>query len=145
VNNDFLKRKMAVSNLATTTERERINSFLPTDTAVEGTFLVDGSGEALKIVNFPIRFIGRPIFTTGGELHLDTNPVPGQFPTISCVINRWSTEQHAGFSKMYFIGAELLVVTTGPSNQRLWVHWRASGRGIVNPAVEHSLTSDSVI
>lgn len=144
MNTEFIKRKMAVTNATSTNERERINNFLPTDTAVEGTFLVDGSGEATKTVHFPVRFINRPVFTSGGEMHLDTNPVAGQFPTVSCVVHRWITEQHAGFSKMYFVGAELLVVTTGPTSQRLWVHWRASGKGIVNPAVEHSLTSDSI-
>jgi len=144
MNLDLAKRNYSIATLAAANERERVNTFLPTDTAVEGTFLVDGSGEAVKIVNFPIKFINRPVFTTGGELHLDTTPVPGQYPTMSCVINRWATEQHAGFSKMYFVGAQLLVVTTGPATQRLWVHWRASGVAIVNPAVEHSLTSDSI-
>lgn len=126
---------------------DRINAGLPTDSAVEGTFLVDGPGEALQSVNFPIVFIARPTWTYGGELHIDTVPVAGKYPTISCVINRWITDPIAptDYSKIYFVGANLLITTTGPPTQRMWVHWRASGRALVNPGPDTTTTTDSVV
>lgn len=144
---DIAVRKWATATNKSANDKDRVTNALVTDTAVEGTFLVDGSGEALKTVSFPVKFIQRPNFTTGGELHIDTVPVAGQFPTISCVINRWTQERVDGFSKMYFVGAELVVVTTGPTNQRMWVHWRASGKAIVNPAnvSSSSITTTSTV
>lgn len=112
----------------------RLTDSFPTVTSVDGQFLVDGSGEAAQTVHFPVRFIERPNFVSGGELHLDTSPVAGQAPTISCVINTWITDPPVlTTAQLYFIGANLVVVSTGPSNQRMWVHWRATGRALVAP------------
>lgn len=132
-------------------DTDRINSSLASPMTIEGTFLVDGAGEATADLVFPVKFIERPNLTFGGELHLDTNPVAGQFPTISVVVNRWATDPPAANTftvatlKLYFIGAQLLVVTTGPSTQRMWVHWKASAKAIINPAASAGVTTNSII
>lgn len=148
---EFYRRKWDVTRNIRRNDDDRIFSALPTDSSVEGEFLVDGPGEALKQVNFPVRFIERPNFTTGGELNLDSFAVAGSYPTVSCTINKWFTDPPivigttSDFSKVYFIGAELSVVSTGPTGQRMWIHWRASGKGIVSPDSDDSLTTSSVI
>lgn len=132
-------------------DADRVASGLASPISIEGTFLVDGSGEASADIVFPVKFIERPNISFGGELHLDTNPVAGQFPTISVVVNRWITDPPAALTytvatlKLYFVGAQLLVVTTGPTSQRMWVHWTAKGRAIINPAALSDLTTNSPI
>lgn len=129
-----IRRRLEVSNTSRNSDSARLMDSLPTTTQVEGTFLVDGSGEATKDIYFPTKFIERPSFTFGGELHLDTSPVAGHFPTISVVVYRWITDPLAptDYSKIYFVGAHLVIVSAGPTAQRMWIHWRASARGIVN-------------
>lgn len=133
-----------------TNDADRVASGLASPMSVEGTFLVDGAGEAIADIVFPVKFIERPNLSFGGELHLDTNPVAGQYPTISVVVNRWATDPSAALTftvatlKLYFVGAQLLVVTTGPTTQRMWVHWSAKGRAIINPAAEN-VTTNSII
>lgn len=142
-----IRRNLEVSGSRRADNADRTVSALPTDTTVEGTFLVDGPGEALKSVNFPAVFINRPSFQAGGELHIDTSPVAGSYPTLSCVINRWITDPPVptDYSKVYFVGAELTIVTTGPTTQRVWVHWRASGRALVNPGHDDGMTTESLV
>lgn len=114
--------------------RTQIEDSLATVTSVDGFFLTDGAGEAIQVVNFPVRFIERPNFVFGGEHHLDTSGVDGQLPTVSCVINSWITDPPVlTTARLHFIGANLLVVTTGPAAQRIWIHWRATGRALTNP------------
>lgn len=112
----------------------RINDGLATVTSVDGVFLTDGAGEAVQTVNFPVRFIERPNFVFGGEHHLDTAGVGGELPMMSCVINSWITDPPIlTTAQLHFIGANLLVVTSGPPTQRIWIHWRATGRALTNP------------
>jgi len=132
-------------------DADRIITAQVSPQSVEGSFLVDGAGEAVQTLVFPVKFIEKPNIKVGGELHLDTNPVPGQFPTMSCVVNRWVTDFPGaeGYTvatlKLYFVGAEICVVTTGPTTQRMWIHWEVSGKAIQNPAASAGLTSNSVI
>lgn len=115
--------------------------------------MVNGSGEASQTVNFPVAFIARPTLSYGYELHPDTSPVTGSFPSGSCVVHRWitdppfdaSTSASVNFSKIYFKGAYLLVLTTGPTAQKLWVHWTAQGKAVVNPGSGDGITTDSQI
>ncbi len=144
---DFYRRKFQDDRAKGLSSGERIAAALPTDSSVEGMFLVDGAGESLKLVNFPVRFIQRPSFTTGGEMHLDSRVVGSTFPTMSCVVNDWLLDppEPTDYSKVYFVGAQLAVVTTGPRTQRMWIHWRASGKAIVNPGNATGLTTGSTV
>lgn len=146
---DYYRRKAQQDAARGHSNIDRINSAQPTDTSIEGTFLVDGRGESRKTVLFPCRFIHRPNFTTGGELHLDSAAVAGSYPILSCVVNGngWILDppQPTDYSKVYFVGAELIIVTTGPATQRMWIHWRASGKAIVNPDGNTAISTGSVI
>jgi len=150
---DEIRRHIEVARSQRADNRDRIFGALPTDSAIEGTFLVDGSGESLKTVNFPVRFINRPSIQFGYELHIDTVAVASTFPMASSIVNRWITDPPIAddgtaveYSKVYFIGARLIVTTTGPTNQRMWVHWRASGRALVNPTTTgDGITTESIV
>lgn len=137
---EYYRGKYDASHNLNRNNIDRVLSGLPTDTSVEGRFMVDGSGEALRTVSFPVIFIQIPNMTYGGELNLDSHAVAGSFPIMSAVVNKWETNPPieisitTDYSKVYFIGAELAIVTTGPVGQRMWIHWRASGRAIVGPS-----------
>lgn len=126
---------------------DTVISNLATTHSVDGKFLINGAGEASQFVKFPVSFIERPNFVTGGELNPGSVATSGSYPTISCVISSWEIQQlgNAGFAKEYFTGAYILVVTTGVSTQKMWVHWRATGRALSNPAGDQDIASDGFV
>lgn len=126
---------------------DNVNGNLTTVHSVDGKFLVDGAGEALQTVTFPVKFVERPNFVTGGELHPGSIATRGSFPTMSAVILVWTLNPSDGsnLAKEYFIGATLIIVTTGPVGQRMWIHWRATGRALANPAGDAAVAANSFI
>jgi hypothetical protein len=124
--------KLAVQQAKRQSDNQRIFDSMGATHDISGVFLVDAAGEATLTVNFPVRFIERPCFTFGSELHLDTVPIAGNFPEVNVVISRWVTEGDT--AKRYFRGCTFLVKTRGPISQRVWIHWRVSGKAITNPS-----------
>lgn len=123
--------------------KDRIEAQVSKQHTVSGVFYVQGTGEAVATVSFPVRFIERPILAPGFELHPDSAAIDGQFPTFSVTVRDWVLEER-GSNQKFFVGANLLVVTTGPTGQNGWVHWSFSGRAITSP-YSTSQTADSVI
>ena len=119
-------------------EEARFEDLKPTEHVIQGKFLIQGAGEANIPVNFPVYYLSAPHLTFGGELPDDSPPVPGLFPTISVVVLRWELDQRGreeneSESRIYYRGANLGVVTTGPEGLSLIVHWQVSGLAISNP------------
>jgi hypothetical protein len=98
---------------------------------VSGFIQVNGAGEALQDVNFPVWFVEKPTFTFGGELMDGHSPIKTKFPTISVMVARWNKEKR-GYAN-YYVGASLAIVTTGDVTQQIIVHWSTVGKAIRNP------------
>lgn len=109
---------------------------------ISGEFLVDGAGEALVPVNFPVVFIEKPRFHFGGELSPGSVITDGQFPTVSAVVGTWTYMERQ--VQPFYRGATLCVVTTGPAEQKMMIHWTMTGRAITNP-VSAGDTADSTV
>lgn len=125
-----------VNNLISKLQRSKSNYLRVQDQlanvhTVNGLFMVDGSGEATATIAFPIKFMERPLINFGGELNPNSTVTAGNFPTISVVVGSWTLEGPP--EKRYFTGATLLVRTTGPDLQKMWIHWSAVGKAITNP------------
>jgi hypothetical protein len=133
-----LQRKQRLAN---DRDRQREDAIGRVHT-VSGEFVVDGTGEALVPVNFPIRFIEKPRFHFGGELAPDSVITDGEFPTVSAVVGYWTYEERPYVP--HYKGATLAVVTTGPTGQKMAIHWTMTGRAITNP-VSSGDSADSTV
>ena len=109
-----------------------------TDHVVNGTSLIVGTGEVLLEVSFPVPYIRAPSMTFGGELSAESVAIPGQFPTLSAVVNQWLIEDpdydlYKGSLRRYYKGATIACVVTGPGTQKMLLHWTFMGMALTNP------------
>lgn len=95
---------------------------------VTGRVLVQNAGEVAIPLTFPIIFTEEPGFWFGGVMDQGQAPEINNFPSVSAVILRWALTKFG--SVVTYTGATLGVVTTGPADQRMYVHWHVSGKGI---------------
>lgn len=121
----------------------RVDSLTGRVHTIQGFFDVDGAGEALLDVNFPVWFMERPLFTFGAEMRDGNALETGKYPTISVVVLRWAFKDFPdGVS--YFAGATLVVVALGTDAQSMLVHWQVEGKALRNPTGE-TFTTDGAI
>jgi hypothetical protein len=99
------------------------------DGATVGTVTIDGEGEAVVDVTFPITFSEKPIFTAGLELGDNTWLQYGTFPIWSATVGVWRTTPAEG-SPLY-VGATLGVVVLGVPRSIL--HYRFQALSFTNP------------
>lgn len=96
--------------------------------------LIEGVGEALFAVPFPIAFVERPSFTCGLSLDDNIAPVALNYPTYSVTVVSWTRVQKQGENVGYFYrGALVSVVLTGDAGQRAWVSTTFTGKALRNP------------
>jgi hypothetical protein len=117
----------------------RVNAFTVKNQIVNGEYVQSGVGESATTVIFPVHFIEKPHFSFGGELTKDSSATDGKFPTISVVVLEWIMKEpeedkknDQNWLKRYFVGAILGVVTSGVA-EKMNVHWRFEGKGLMNP------------
>lgn len=110
---------------------------------VEGTIPLEGTGEAVTTVNFPIQFVEKPIFGFGHELEDNSWPESGTFPTASVTVVSWTVVARDE-SRKYFAGAEIALVVTGAEAMKSSVHFQFSGRAFRNPVVDAAGTVDTL-
>lgn len=122
----------AISNIQQKqAEKSRVEDQIATVHSIDGLFMITGSGEASVFVNFPVKFIERPNLSFGFELDPSAVVAAGSYPSVSAVIGGWAKEGPS--NKRTFTGATILVVSTGPVTQKIWVHWTASAKATTNP------------
>jgi hypothetical protein len=101
---------------------------------VSGTVEAAGNGEGIADVAFSTQFVEVPTMSFGGQMGFGTVLVGGQFPTVSVLVHHFvTTELPQGLSSLV-VGAALIIVTTGPANQLVVVHWQAEGKALSNPS-----------
>jgi hypothetical protein len=123
-------------------ERERRSEFLGREYIIKGQYLVDGVGESVAPLNFPVTFIEKPIFTYGSELYPGQGVADGEFPEATAMVIDWKIVEKG--PKTYYTGATVATVLVGPSGTRIFLNYRFEGKAIANP-VNSVETSDSVV
>lgn len=121
---------------------KRNNDAVGREHVVKGQFMVDGTGESVAVLNFPVLFIEKPIATFGWELYPGQGLTAGEFPTASTGVADWALIEKT--PRVYYVGATVATVSTGPTGQRLFINYRFEGRAITNP-VNPTETSDTVV
>lgn len=116
----------------------RVDDFVIKTTRVTGFVLTEGAGEAAHDVEFPVTFTERPSMSFGGELADNQFVEDLAFPTVSVVVISWiksMTGRVGGGldAPGWFVGASLAIVTSGKTDQRMWVHWQAEGKALRDP------------
>lgn len=134
--------RASFSKLNVATERRRgdlirnVNSSATTH-VVRGSNSIDGSGEILLDVAFPVVFIQPPIFLYGAELAPGNVLVSGSFPVMSALVHYWDVDQpdlelFGSTRRQHFRGAQLAITATGPETQRMFLHWQFTGMAVTN-------------
>ena len=106
---------------------------------VTGRFMVDGSGEAVVPLNFPVNFIQVPNFSFGSELapgeSVEDDVTSGAFPIVSCFVLSWNTTADDGEieAAQIFTGCRLGVRVNSVVSRKMWIHWRIEGLAVANP------------
>lgn len=105
---------------------------------VNGTDLIEGAGEVLIDVVFPVTFIQPPIFLYGAELAPGNELVSGSFPVLTAVISYWDVNEpdlalYGITNRKHFRGAQLAVTASGPPTQKMFLHWQFTGLAVSNP------------
>jgi hypothetical protein len=119
-------------------ELSRIDDFTIKTTRVHGFVLTEGAGEAAHEITFPVTFTERPSMSFGAELADNEFVEDLSFPTVSVVVISWTKTMidrvGGGLDAPgWFAGANLAIVTSGKSDQRVWVHWQAEGKALRDP------------
>lgn len=99
------------------------------DGSAVGFIQIDGVGESVVEVTFPIKFLEKPSFTAGLELGENTWLRWGGFPQWSATVGSWITEPADGGP--LYVGALLGVLTSGTTKSVL--HYRFEAQSFTNP------------
>ena len=126
-----LADKIAVDNLSSQIQKfnqttEDMSTAQAGQTRLSGQFMLSNPGEKEATVYFPFKFAGKPLLSFGAEIPTGDKPTPGNFPTVSIIIGGWLTQDNPPYTQLFY-GAKFLMVTTGPPQQRLYIHWHLDG------------------
>ena len=122
--------KQIVREQATTrAQNQGALSMAAREISVGGQEIIQGTGDALAQILFPVVYLEKPFFTCGFEL---TGPgaslVVGDYPYANALVSEW----HRSASH-HFIGFNLVVVVHGPMQTQVILNWLVTGLGISNP------------
>ena len=111
---------------------------------ITGFFLVQGTGRAEVIIDFPILFVEKPALSWGSSLAEGDRYDAKAFPSFNAVVTNWGTQQAGDSGERYYRSAKLALSIAGSKAQRMWVNWHAEGRGLRNP-VDPAMASEQPI
>ena len=86
------------------------------------------SDESTTLIPFSNTFIEEPLFTYGSALDAATPAVPGNMPTASATVIKWSLIQVGPGT--FYNGAFVGIVTSGIPGQVLWLHYSFLGSAL---------------
>ncbi len=113
-------------------EVERIANAQSQNFKVTGEIQINGVGEAIKSVMFPVLFTEKPVPGFGPQLGPGQLVVAGQLPTCSVVVLQWHEYVRDDGSVIY-AGATFGIVTTGPAGQVMHLGWSMEEVGLRGP------------
>lgn len=117
----------------------RVEQAAAQSTWVFGRVLVEGVGETMIDIDFPVVYSNRPLPFFGNEMDIGDSPEFEYFPSVTAIISRWK-RTYQGESERYS-GATIAVKTTGPLTlvgrrpQRIYLSYAFNGVALttVNP------------
>lgn len=98
---------------------------------INGRFLVNYTGEAIKHIIFPVKFFDIPSVKFNFEIVDLANVTSGLLPELSAHVSKWAVEDVVGTSR-YYVGMDVRVVSFSPVVSKFAVQWTASGPGFRN-------------
>jgi hypothetical protein len=99
---------------------------------VSGEIEVKGKGLVSAFVQFPIKFIEKPLGGIGTP-ELVTSWDEDNFPTVQACNLRWELDENPPV-QVFYTGVTLGLTITGSPTQLLYVPWTYTGTGFVNPS-----------
>ena len=124
---------------------QRIDQMSVKVTRVSGRVLLIGSGEATVDIPFPVYFVERPIFGFGGEMDDNFRVEALSFPTISAIVVDWvRVKAIENVTPGYYESATVAAVTTGQSDQQIWLHYSFEAQAIRNPITTATTLEDTL-
>lgn len=125
-------RNLQVTQAKQRAVNDSISDFSARQFTVCGEILVNGVGESVVSVPFPVVFIERPLFHFGGVLDDNQTVTAGSYPTLSAVVSSFDVKR-SGIEKTEYTGANIAITTTGVAEQRMVLCWFFVGKALVNP------------
>jgi hypothetical protein len=119
---------------------ETQSQLLVRDGVAQGTVAIEGSGEAVVEITFPIKFIDAPIFNAGLELSGNASLESGKFPVWSATVASWHTETVA--TNTLYVGATVGIVTFNAPRSNL--HYSFAGRSYTTPVDSSTAVSQTL-
>lgn len=129
---------------------EHIEEQAVRDGAIEGHLKLNGAGESLAELHFPISFLEKPVFTCGFELAPDSFLTTGQFPVATATVYDWLTR--GTDANIMYIGAKIAIAFLAPSyytsggdaggtiaigSTNGELHYSFRGKSFTNPSGSH--------
>lgn len=111
------------------------------DGVAQGVVEIEGSGEAIVEVTFPIKFAYPPIFSAGLELRGSITLAWGKLPVWSATVGGWHTETVATNNILY-VGATLAIVTFNAARSNL--HYTFAGQSYTTPVDSSTAVNQSL-
>ena len=111
----------------------RVNAMTVQVTRGTCRILVVGAGEVAVDIPFPVVFGELPNFGYGGEMNTNHRVTAGTYPTISAIVTAWETVSDDPLAHERYVGASIAVVTTGNTDQEVWLHYSFEGKAMRNP------------
>lgn len=123
---------------------DRVQQMHPRVYRVPGFLNVIGVGSSVQDVNFPVKFVELPAFTSGWSLEDGQALQKGNYPRIDVGVATWHYEEHAMHVR-YYVGATLAIVALGRADQRAIVHWQCEGKCLGNLASTSGLSVEQTL
>lgn len=136
-----ISNTMQATFAAYRTHVENLEEQAMRDGAVCGYAELDGEGESVIEVNFPIAFAEKPLFTAGLELADNVWLKWTSFPQWSATVGAWTTSPADG--EPLYTGAIIGAVVSGAARSIL--HYRFQARSFTSPTGASALNLDSIL
>lgn len=126
-------RPLAVTLVQRAQDVDRIEDMGGGIHRVCGTIQLDGAGEIVVAVNFPVTFIEKPSISDGGEMGPSSALQNGSFPTVNGIVKDWKWTVRADTGVRFYAGASFAIKVTGQPEQSVFYHYQMEGRALRNP------------
>jgi hypothetical protein len=111
---------------------DRIHTMTGKVFRLSGFISLDGPGETLANVVFPVTF--QEIPAVSSSYHLADNEIleSGNFPVVSVGVKSWVFTEPVPGTRFY-TGATMIVVALGHAGMKAVAHYQFEGKALVNP------------
>lgn len=107
-------------------------------TSTTGFISIDGHGQALLDVAFPVTYTEKPSLSYSFDLAEGQVLDPENFPTLSIGVHFYQFTERVPGAREYN-GARLIIVATGHDGLQMVVHYRFEGVALANPQSSGSI------